>query len=208
MPRPARWPATRKVLRRLRQDAGRARSGRAASISPRRSTKRASRSTRRRRAPCCPGAPPNSAPLSRLRARRGRASSRPRIRQTDAGPYPAFPPKTPTPPRSSETRSKAIASSSPPIRTRIRRSACAPFSRCGERPPTGVQHRRRRTRREPTGPICTLIPRGRTSPTRAAASRCFQPSSSRRRTFAPRPTRTPTATPRRTRLRRPADLRV
>ena len=125
-------------------------------------------------------------PILRLRTRRRRASSGSRVRRdTSAGRYPVFPPRTPTPPLSSETRSRAIASFSPPIRIPIRRDGCAPFSRSGERLLTGAA-RSAPIRRAPIGRICRPIRKARTSPTRAGASRCSRPSSSRRRTFGQR----------------------
>ena len=108
-----------------------------------------------------------------------------RSRRRSVGRYPVSPPRTPTPPLSSETRSRAIANSSPLIRILTRRDACAPFSRSGEKLPTGAGPSAP-IRREPIGPICTPTRKARTSLTRAAASRCSRPSSSRRPIFGQR----------------------
>ena len=141
---------------------------------------------RRRKALCCRGAPPsltvhftssNAPPTLLLRPSRSRRRS--------AGRYPVFRPRTHTPPLSSETRSRAIASSLPPTRTLTRRDECAPFSRSGEKLPTGAGPSAP-IRREPIGRICTPIRKARTSLTRAAASRCSRPSSSRRPIFGQR----------------------
>jgi hypothetical protein len=83
-------------------------------------------------------------------------------------------------PRWSATRCKAISTSSRPIRATRWPSACARWSRRGERRSPGAE-RGRSIRRRPIGRICGGIRAGRMQPTRIVAWRTFRPSLSRRR---------------------------
>ena len=181
MRRPARWPATRKAPTASTARPSPARSARAASISPRRSTRRACWSIRRPKARSSRGAPPSSPGPTIIFER-----------AADTPPPPA-PPPPPTDRRAISALSAADAYAAALDRDTIAGYreflAAYPHSDQARRVRAILAVRReaafwRRTVNADTPraywTYCMPIRRARTSPTRAAASPCCRPRSSRR----------------------------